>query len=252
MPDSTRVVLVHGFTQSAAAWPRTIVDGLSRLPADVVAVDVPGHGRRSHVRADVTQAAALLAEEGPADFVGYSMGGRLALHVASIHPEAVRKLVLIGASPGIESEAERQARRDADEELARFVEREGVERFLERWMANPLFSTLPPAAAALDARVVNTAEGLAASLRLMGTGSQESLWEALPALHHEVLMVAGELDEKFAAIARRMAEAWGGPARVELVARAGHAAHLERPDVVRELLVDFLHDTTSAVTSRRP
>lgn len=219
----------------------------------MVAVDAPGHGTRSHVQADLVEGARQIAEEhGPADVVGYSMGGRLALHLALHHPESVGKLVLIGATAGLESEDERAARRAADEELATFLEREGLDAFLDRWLKNPLFATLPAGAAALESRRGNTVEGLAASLRLMGTGSQESLWELLPSLSNDVLFIVGERDEKFTAVAHRMAALWGGIARVDVVEGAGHAVHLERPHEVAGRIVTFLHPTTSAADSTTP
>ena len=253
MPALTRVVLIHGFTQSASSWPSAIVDRLASAGHEVVAVDAPGHGTRSHVRADLVEAARQIAEEhGPADVVGYSMGGRLAMHIAVHHPESVGKLVLIGATAGLETEDERAARRAADEELATFLEREGLESFLDRWLKNPLFATLPADAAALESRRGNTVEGLVSSLRLMGTGAQSSLWQELAALRNDVLFVVGERDEKFTALAHRMAGLWGGRARVDIVEGAGHAVHLERPNEVAERIVAFLHPTTSAADSTTP
>ena len=253
MPASDRVVLIHGFTQSSGSWPAPIVDRLRDDGHEVVAIDAPGHGTRSDVHLDLVESARLVAaEHGPADVVGYSMGGRLALHVAVHHPESVRRLVLIGATAGLESEDERAARRDADEELAQFLEREGLDAFLERWLRNPLFATLPADAASMESRRVNTVDGLAASLRLMGTGAQASLWDALPRLRHDALVLAGERDEKFTAIAHRMASLWGGHARVEIVGGAGHAVHLERPDDVAERISRFLHAATSAAESTTP
>lgn len=249
---ASRVVLVHGFTQTAASWPRPIVDRLERDGHDVIAVDAPGHGRASAVRADLIAGAASLAElaaHGPAHYVGYSMGGRLALHVAVHHPDAVDRVVLIGATAGIDDADERRARVRADEELAASIERDGVDAFLRRWLANPLFATLPADAAALDTRRANTPAGLAASLRLMGTGTQSPLWADLPSVGAPALFLAGQLDAKFTALAERMAGAWGGPAVVEVVPGAGHAVHLERPDDVATRIARFLHASTSATAS---
>ena len=248
----SRVVLLHGFTQTSASWPPVLIDALERAGDDVLALDAPGHGTASEVHVDLTEAARLASAHGPAHFVGYSMGGRVALHVALNHPHAVEKLVLIGATPGIEDDAERGARREADEELAVYVETNGVEAFLDRWLANPLFATLPPDAAGREARLANTAAGLAASLRLMGTGMQAPLWDRLATSQHDALFITGERDEKFTDLARRMARSWGGTARVDVVPSAGHAAHLERPDDVAARIVRFLHPATSAAESTTP
>jgi 2-succinyl-6-hydroxy-2,4-cyclohexadiene-1-carboxylate synthase len=233
------VVLVHGFTQTLASWdPIAARLGAGRR---VVRVDLPGHGGSSGVRASFAEAAALLGEAGgAAAYVGYSLGGRLCLRLALDRPDLVRALVLLGASPGIADPAERAARRAADERLAAALERDGLERFLERWLAQPLFATLPPEHAGRAERLANTPAGLTASLRLLGTGTQAPLWRRLGSLHAPVLLLAGALDGKFAALAERVAAAIGPRAQVALVPDAGHAAHLEHPGRVSALIERFL------------
>jgi 2-succinyl-6-hydroxy-2,4-cyclohexadiene-1-carboxylate synthase len=218
-----RRVLVHGFTQTAASWGG-VLDG------EAVPV-VPGD--------DLWSTAAALADaapDGPADWVGYSMGGRLALHVALAYPQRVRRLVLLGAHPGIEGDTERAARRAADEALAERLERIGVDAFLAEWLAQPLFAGLAdPGPRQRDPQV------LAACLRRLGTGAQEPLWGRLGELAGPVLVLAGERDEKYVALGRRLAAAIGtGRAEFATVPDAGHAAHLEQPAAFRRLVKAFL------------
>lgn len=247
-----RVVLVHGFTQTRRSWNPL----LPRLAAahHVVAVDAPAHGRSAEHRTDLVEGARLLGQAGgPAAYVGYSMGGRLTLHLAVARPDLVRRVVLVGATAGLDTEAERADRRRADEALAAGLERDGLDAFLERWLANPLFATLPRDAAALEDRRENTVDGLAASLRLMGTGTQEPLWDALDALRMPALLVAGERDEKFTALAHRLRDAWGGPAEVAIVEDAGHACHLEQPEAFLDVVLPFLDgdQRTASPSARR-
>lgn len=205
--------------------------------------DLPGHGTRSAVRAGLWEAAAVVgAECGRAAYLGYSMGGRVALHLALAQPELVERLVLVGATAGLEDDEERAARRAADEELARLLEADGVERFLDRWLARPMFSGLSDEAAGRDARRENTVEGLASSLRLMGTGVQEPLWRRLGELAVPVLLVTGERDDAYLELTMRMAAWVGAYASLVMVPGAGHACHLERPDVFAELVVPFLEE----------
>jgi 2-succinyl-6-hydroxy-2,4-cyclohexadiene-1-carboxylate synthase len=240
-----RVVLVHGFTQTLAAMEPLAARLRDRH--QVVRVDLPGHGGSPVPRDGFAEAAALLGSTGgPAAYVGYSLGGRLCLRVALDRPELVRALALIGASPGLDDPAERAARRASDDQLAAELERVGLERFLDRWLAQPLFATLPPERAGLADRLTNTTRGLAASLRLHGTGAQEPLWDRLASLRPPTLLIAGARDVKFSALAERMAFRIGQAARVALVGGAGHAAHLERPDEVAALLRQFLAKTAGA------
>jgi 2-succinyl-6-hydroxy-2,4-cyclohexadiene-1-carboxylate synthase len=144
--EGPRVVLAHGFTQTLASWAP--LAGRLRRRWQLVRVDLPGHGGSGALRADLPGAAELLGRAGgPAVYAGYSLGGRVCLRLALDRPDLVRALVLIGASPGIGDAAERAARRAADEALARDLERDGVAAFLDRWLAGPLFATLPAEAA---------------------------------------------------------------------------------------------------------
>jgi 2-succinyl-6-hydroxy-2,4-cyclohexadiene-1-carboxylate synthase len=233
------VVLLHGFTQTARCWG-PFGAALARHHR-TLAVDLPGHGGATAVRADLSRSGDLaVAAAGPAVYLGYSMGGRVALHAALRHPSSVRGLVLIGATAGLDSPAERAARRDADERLAGRISGTGVDAFLDEWLSGPLFEGLDPAAACVEERRANTAEGLASSLVLCGTGTQDPLWDRLGGLTMPVLAVVGGRDEKFGTLAGRLVDAVGSTASVATVDLAGHAAHLERPEATATVVLDWL------------
>lgn len=227
-----RVVLVHGFTQTHVSW-RHVAERLAR-DHEVVSVDAPGHGRSAAVAADLaTGAARLGAVGGRAVYVGYSMGGRLALRLALDRPDLVAGLVLIGATAGIDEPAERERRRRSDEALAAAIEADGVDVFLHRWLAQPLFAGLPDDVEERRARSTNTAAGLAASLRSAGTGTMDPPWWGdLHRVTAPTVVVAGAHDHKFTDLGHRLVEAIGGNAHFVSVAGAGHAAHLHDPDAV--------------------
>jgi 2-succinyl-6-hydroxy-2,4-cyclohexadiene-1-carboxylate synthase len=223
-----RLVLLHGFTQNRNCWGPAAAD--LAVDHEVVRVDLPGHGRSSAVEAGLWDAARLVAElGGPASYLGYSMGGRVALHLAVADPAIVRRLIVVGASGGIDDPHARDARVADDERRARQLESDGVEAFNESWLAQPLFAGLPEPMRFLAERRANTVAGLASSLRRAGTGVQEPLWDRLDAIEAPVLAVAGADDAKFAAEARRLVEAIGVNAELALVPGAGHSPHLERP-----------------------
>lgn len=240
-PPDRRIVLLHGFTQNARCWDPVDAD-LGR-DHEVVRIDAPGHGdgASADVRADLSEAARRIAETGgPAIYVGYSMGARMALHVVLEQRVVVRGLVLVGGTPGIADAAERAERRRRDHALAERVRTEGVDAFLEFWLAQPLFAGLPPAGRFLDERRRSSAEGLASSLELAGTGSQASRWGELAGIDVPTLVVAGADDTRYAEIARRTADAIGANARAALVPGAGHTAHLERPEAFLQVLRSWL------------
>jgi 2-succinyl-6-hydroxy-2,4-cyclohexadiene-1-carboxylate synthase len=234
-----RVVLLHGFTQTKDCWGSLA----ERLAAEcqVVLVDAPGHGGSSGVEVGLWEGAGLVGDAGgPADYIGYSMGGRIVLHLALERPELVRRLVLVSATAGIDDLSERARRRSSDEALARRLEAVGVEQFVDEWLAQPLFAGLADDPRCLAARRSNTVTGLASSLRRCGTGQQESLWPRLSELAMPVLFVTGAHDAKFTHTAQRMAEAVGSNATLAGVDDAGHACHLEQPERFSEVVLDWL------------
>jgi 2-succinyl-6-hydroxy-2,4-cyclohexadiene-1-carboxylate synthase len=232
------LVLLHGFTNTGASWDQVV----GALPERYrpVAPDIRGHGSAADARpvslpGVIADVSALGTS--PFDLVGYSMGGRLALHAALALPGRVRRLVLIGASPGIADPAARAERRSADERLAGEVEEMTIEDFAQRWAQTAVLSGQPAAVkAAVHAdRLRNTPAGLAAALRGLGTGALASLWERLAEVTVPVELVVGERDEKFRAIGEEMAA--GLPeARVHVVGGAGHAVHLEAPGAVADVI----------------
>ena len=137
--------------------------------------------------------------------------------------------MLLSATAGIDDEGERAARRASDDALAATIERDGVEAFLSRWLAQPMFAALASDHAVRNDRLRNTASGLASSLRLAGTGAQEPLWSQLSELTMPVDVVAGGRDAKFVALGQRLAATIGSNATFETIGDAGHAAHLEQP-----------------------
>lgn len=175
--DLATIVLLHGFTQTGRSWAPVVAAMGERYRA--LAPDLRGHGEAAAARPVGFAAieADVLALAPPRfALAGYSMGGRIALDLAlrdgaQAAPPRVERLALIGASPGLRTDAERVARRAADAALADEIERDGVEPFARRWAAQPLFAGQPPAvaAAAHAERLRSTPEGLAASLRGAGT-----------------------------------------------------------------------------------
>lgn len=248
------VLVLHGFTGSARAMA-PVVDALEAAGRATLAPDLLGHGHSTvdgpadaHTMdacVDQLRAALDTLGAGRVHVVGYSMGGRVALSLAAAGPTRLRSLCVIGASPGLADAADRAERRRADDELAAAVLTGGVEAFVERWTALPLFATqrdrLGPGEreAVRRQRLANDARGLAASLRGMGTGSMPPLHDHLGRIDVPTLVLAGADDARYCAIGRAMATELPAATFVD-VADAGHAAHLENPAAVTAAITSFL------------
>ncbi len=246
------VALLHGFSGSSADW-RDLQPRLRSTGRAVVSIDLLGHGgteapsdlARYTMRETVRDLDSIASRLGMdrADWLGYSMGGRVALHLALAHPARVRSLILESASAGIEDGSARARRRRADDALAERIEARGIEWFADYWGALPLFDTqweLPPAtlAALRQRRLANSTAGLASSLRGMGQGAHDYVGDRLPELRGDVLFLAGERDPKYVEVARRSTAAVPG-ARCVIVPDAGHTVHLEVPEAFAEAVEKF-------------
>jgi len=228
------VVLLHGFTHTGASWDPVVAALGESYRA--LALDIRGHGSASD-RSPVTLEGVVedlntLAPE-QCTLVGYSMGGRIALHAALALPGRIERLILIGASPGIADAAEREARLDDDERLAVKIEGMSIEEFARQWGHTPVLAGQPPdvLAAAHADRLRNRPAGLARALRGLGTAALPSLWGRLGEIRVPVALVVGERDEKFREVAARMAPEVPDSELI-VVPDAGHAVHLEAPDAV--------------------
>jgi 2-succinyl-6-hydroxy-2,4-cyclohexadiene-1-carboxylate synthase len=233
----TTALLLHGFTNTGRSWDG-VIDSLASDGS--VAPDLRGHGECSDAR-PITLDAVIedVAQLAPESFtlVGYSMGGRIALHTAFALGDRVRRLVLVGASPGLRTATARAERRATDERLADDLERSTIEQFAERWASTPVLADQPPEVRAkVDAdRRRNSPAGLAAALRGLGTGALPSLWPRLDRLTIPVELVVGERDEKFLEIARKMVDELPN-GRLVVAPHAGHAVHWEAPGAVAEVI----------------
>ena len=239
------LVALHGFSQTGAMFGE--VAGL--LGREVLAPDLPGHGRSAGIPVSFASAASGVVEVlasvgGPVPLAGYSQGGRVALAVALERPDLVSHLVLVSASAGIENEVERRERYRSDETLASELRTEGIPSFLDRWLDQAIFERLERrgtvwTAADRAVRLENSVEGLAAALVGMGQGAQPYLGGKLEALQMPVLVIAGGLDHKYVSIAHAMSRAlrFG---TLYIIPEVGHSVIGEQPSVVADLVSAFL------------
>lgn len=229
------VAFLPGFAQRGDAWA-SVADRVAQKYRSL-AIDFSTwtfDGRLREIAERVDDGDAL---------VGYSMGGRLALRAALRRPAKFGAIVLVGTSAGIEDPAAREERRRADERLADWIERHTIEEFAERWESQPVFATQPPdlVSAQRPGRLSHEPARLAQLLRSAGQGMFEPVWHELERIDCPVLAVAGERDTAYADAAFRIAERVKH-GRARLIADAGHAPQLERPDEFSGVLLDFLDE----------
>lgn len=239
---SHHLVFLHGFTQTHHHWHECAHLIAARLPSPTTLtfVDLPGHGLSADDRRSIDEVAPEIAElGGPGTYIGYSMGGRHALAAAVRRPSEIERLVLIGAHAGLDDPGERDARVDEDERRARRVEQVGTAAFVDEWLSMPMFAGVQFDEDDVRHRRTNTPAGLAASLRLAGTGAQEPLWDRLAGVAIPVLVLAGEHDAKFIEIGRRIVGAMPA-ASFDLIPGAGHATFAEQPAATAELIASWL------------
>lgn len=228
------VVFVPGFMQRGEAWA-PVADLLSQRYSSVL-VDHAEHDREGRLR-EIAEAAG----QGGAVLCGYSLGGRLSLHAALREPERYRGLVTLGSSAGLDSQADREQRQNADEQLASWMERSPIEDVVDVWERQPLFADQPELLIEQQrpGRLSFTGDQLAGLLRTAGQGVTEPCWHQLPTFPLPLLSLAGARDERYLAAARRMADLVP-EGQAEAIEDAGHAAQLQRPEAVAARIEAFL------------
>lgn len=243
------VVMLHGFTGSTSTWSDFVSNWKSELR--IITIDLPGHGQ-TQTPTPRTVEACCEELKGLFQFLqleeivlhGYSMGGRVALSFAMLYPAFIQSLILESASPGLAYKEDRNQRIKKDEILARKLETEGVQKFIHFWESIPMFQSQRKLPISIQEKVrkerlAQSADGLAQSLRYMGTGFQPSWWEQLKHFTKPSLLLTGEYDEKFISINKGMNDRMYA-SDLKVIEQAGHAIHVEQPEIFGKLVIEFI------------
>ncbi len=248
--DGWRCLYLPGFTGSAVDvdvfaestggdWDTLVLPGHagSRWPGPAI-----GASELREVREAITSWVA--AASAPTLLMGYSSGARPALAAVLIGPCRPTAMVLVGATAGIDEPVAAAARAADDARLADRIEQLGTEAFLREWADHPVIVSQrnipePVRIRRWNASLEHSAAGLAANLRAMGQGVSGSVWHRLPELTTPVLLITGESDQRYAAIAARMAAESSRIRHVEIPG-AGHCAHVEQPYLTARAVDAFL------------
>lgn len=231
----TEVVALHGFLGLPSDWQH-----FDRV-AKIHAVDL----WQGIDRLPTENAFDLWAErfepvgEKPV-LLGYSMGGRLAMHLASKRPELFSGVMIVSANPGLVNESEKPARLANDLQWAERFRSEPWETVIGAWNAQPVLRT-PPGAMQLPRNESDfDRNALARALDIWSLARQRDLRRSIANLPIPALFVSGEKDTKFDQLMRGLEL----PKRSEYraVAGAGHRVPWDRPDEFAGLLARFLRD----------
>lgn len=252
------VLLLHGFTGTHLTW--TTLCRILKKEYFLLVPDLPGHGRSG-----VTSILELMNLDATSDnflklldlmrirkcgLFGYSLGGRIALNFALKYQDRLMCLIIEGASPGVQDQREREARMAADDALASNIEKYGRSRFVEQWENMPLLASQKNLSSQViemikNERLLNTEIGLSMSLRASSVGRMRPVWDHLNQLEIPVMLVVGERDSKFLAIAKAMKKRIPH-CILQVVKDAGHCTHIEKPAIFSDLTKRFLDACSSS------
>lgn len=249
------IVAFHGFTGCIRTWDNLVKDAKDKYT--VITIDMLGHGDSDsptnpdrydiyNCIKDVDTILSQLRVE-KVNWLGYSMGGRVALAIAMALPKQTASLTLESASPGLAQTEERNTRIEQDSNLANWINEFGVNEFVAYWENLPLFASqkyLPTSQqdAHRAQRLKNNPVGLANSLRGIGTGIQPPVQEQLDKINFPTLLICGNLDTKFTQIAREMNKTIQ-ESKLREIRNAGHAPHFEKPYEFNQCVLEFLNST---------
>lgn len=171
--------------------------------------------------------------------VGYSLGGRLALHALAAKSNIYDAAIFLSTNPGILREREKQERLQADQQWAQKFAALPWPELLGEWNAQSVFK-----GGALEPQ---REEGfydrtlLSSALVEWSLAKQEDFRERITKNSEKILWLSGEKDIKFLSLAMELKKRAPGLS-AEVVAKSSHRLIFDNPSEVAQLMIQFLQD----------
>ncbi len=232
------LVFLHGLLGDQNDW-QGVLPQLSKQFRCLV-IDLPFHGKSQNIHVDGFEESTqylintlnhYLSENDRFCLVGYSLGGRLAMHLADETQKTKIQahwagLIVESGHIGL-AESERAARYQNDETWAIRFESEPIKTVLQSWYQQPVFSTLTASQRdqLVERRSQNQGADIAQMLRATSLAKQDNKLQTLQAAEFPVHFICGKKDRTFV----KMIEATN--LNYHLVEGSGHNIHLEQADL---------------------
>lgn len=179
-----------------------------------------------------------IAPESNNILMGYSLGGRLALHALLRKPTLWQGAVIISAHPGLSPE-ERPIRQERDEAWAEKFEKTPIEESLAEWNGQPLFKE-NPLPGSRDPKLYDRLL-LANTLRHWSLGKQQDLMPEVSQLSCPVLWILGAEDDRYMSLRGKLTLKHAC-SRVLVLENAGHRAPWQQPAAFRLAVEAFIQE----------
>ncbi|MDO6618417.1 2-succinyl-6-hydroxy-2,4-cyclohexadiene-1-carboxylate synthase [Shewanella sp. 6_MG-2023] len=240
------LVLLHGFLGSKEDWQASLQ--ILSQHFHCICIDLPGHGdNQLELPTPGFETAAQsivdkVIQLGYSQFhlLGYSLGGRIALHIAKLYPKAVLSLLLESAHLGLTSSRDKQARLKHDQKWADKLAVEPIRDFLEQWYQQPVFANLTTDARKnlIAIRSKNNPQALLHCFKSTSLGLQQNGEKVLKQLHCPAYLLVGEQDSKFS----QLAQQWQQKLQLNTVtiSHCGHNIHKAQPKMFAARIIQLL------------
>jgi len=235
-PRHTPLIFLHGFLGCKEDWRELLPFFEKRYYC--LAFDLPGHGKSAYSETLLKTVHEEMSQFSAKPLcIGYSMGGRIALQLQ----DTFSKMVLLSAHPGLLSEEERGAQEQRENTQIEELLSMPFEAFLEKWYAQPLFSTLSSSLRQelLKKRKNQNPALLAQILKQLRLSSQPRT----STLSCPTLFIYGEEDLKYRDIYCTLPP----QIAVRSVPHAGHAVHLENPAACAQQITFWLEEQNADI-----